>query len=101
MPIKNDLVARKARKLLRATYRNLEHKGGWRAVAKRFGLKGPAQAMLMARGERPVCDRMREAAQMNSKRFFRGFVHKVAMPFLESKQATSASRCYSNKGKPL
>lgn len=101
--IKNDLEARKARKLLRDAYRVFKPKGrgGWRAVAKRFGLNGPGQAMLMARGERPVCERMREAVRMNGKRFFRGFIRKVALPFLEKRQTKSKSGCYGNGGIPV
>lgn len=102
-PARNDPQAKLARKLLRDAYRIYEPKGrgGWRAVAKRFGLKGPAQAMLMAEGQRPICERMRAVAKMNGKIFFRRFIRKTVVPFLEERQTKSKSGVYGNDGKPV
>lgn len=101
--IANDLVSKTARKLLRDSYKIFKTKGrgGWRAVAKRFGLKGPGQAMLMAQGERPICERMRAVVRMSGKRFFRGFIRKTVVPFLDKRQAKSELGVYGHNGKPI
>ena len=88
----------KARKMLLVTYRHLKNKGGWRAVAKRFGLSSPGRAQFMAEGKRPICQRMKDVVRMTKKTFMRRFIKKVAVPFLQSR-TVSPTRRYLRGGR--
>lgn len=90
--IAQDLITKRARRLLNAAYRNLRGRGGWRAVAERFGLSSKARARLMAKGRRPVCDEMRRIAWTASPRELRRFVRRVAIPFLVQRLARPDGR---------
>lgn len=104
--ISDDPEARKARFLLRQAYRNLKALGGWEAVAEKFGVTTkdgkPNRGLcyLMAKGKRPVCERMREVVRMNTPRKFKNFIRRVAVPFLARRQR-SPRGVYGRGGAPL
>lgn len=105
-PISNDPEAKKARLLLRQAYRNLKHLGGWEAVAEKFGVTTkdgkPNRGLcyLMAKGARPVCERMRDVVRMSKPRKFKSFIKQVAVPFLARRQR-SPRGVYGRGGVPL
>lgn len=105
-PIVDDLEAKKARFLLRQAYRNFKARGGWEAVAEKYGVKTkdgkPNRGLcyLMAKGQRPICERMREIVRMNKPRHFKKFIRHVAVPFLARRQP-SPRGIYGRGGVPL